>query len=124
MSEYFPKPKSLGANVKIELDFSNYKIKADFKNEAGINTLKFVKKVDLASLKFDVDKLDIYKLKTVPSNFSNLRSKVDKLDVDNLVPVPVHLSKLSDVVKMILIKNIYIMLRSKILKIKCLILLI
>ena len=124
MSEYFPKPKSLGANVKIELDFSNYKIKADLKNGTGVNTSKFVEKVDLASLKFDVDKLDIYKLKTVPSNFSNLRSKVDKLDVDKLVPVPVHLSKLSDAVKMILIKNIYIMLRSKILKIRCLILLI
>ena len=124
MSEYFPKPKFLGANVKIELDFSNYKIKADLKNGTGVNTSKFVEKVDLASLKFDVDKLDIYKLKTVPSNFSNLRSKVDKLDVDKLVPVPVHLSKLSDAVKMILIKNIYIMLRSKILKIRCLILLI
>ena len=124
MSEYFPKPKSLGANVKIELDFSNYKIKADLKNGTGVNTSKFVEKVDLASLKFDVDKLDIYKLKTVQSNFSNLRSKVDKLDVDKLVPVPVHLSKLSDAVKMILIKNIYIMLRSKILKIRCLILLI
>ena len=124
MSEYFPKPKSLGANVKIELDFSNYKIKADLKNGTGVNTSKFVEKVDLASLKFDVDKLDIYKLKTVQSNFSNLRSKVDKLDFDKLVPVPVHLSKLSDAVKMILIKNIYIMLRSKILKIRCLILLI
>ena len=24
MSEYFPKPKSFGANVKVELDLSNY----------------------------------------------------------------------------------------------------
>ena len=29
MSEYFPKPKSLGANVKFELDLSNYATKAD-----------------------------------------------------------------------------------------------
>ena len=29
MSKYFPKPKSLGANVKIELDLSNYATKAD-----------------------------------------------------------------------------------------------
>ena len=29
--EYFPKPKSLGANVKIELDLSNYATKADLK---------------------------------------------------------------------------------------------
>ena len=29
MSEYFPKPKSLGANDKVELDLSNYATKAD-----------------------------------------------------------------------------------------------
>ena len=29
MSEYFPKPKSLGAHVKVELDLSNYATKAD-----------------------------------------------------------------------------------------------
>ena len=31
MSEYFPKPKSLGANVKAELDLLNYATKADLK---------------------------------------------------------------------------------------------
>ena len=30
MSEYFPKPKSLGANAKDELNLSNYATKADF----------------------------------------------------------------------------------------------
>ena len=29
MSEYFPKPKSLGANGKVELDLPNYETKAD-----------------------------------------------------------------------------------------------
>ena len=29
MSEYFPEPNSLGANVKVELDVSNYATKAD-----------------------------------------------------------------------------------------------
>ena len=29
ISEYFPKPKSLGANVRTELDLSNYATKAD-----------------------------------------------------------------------------------------------
>ena len=29
MSEYFPKPKSLGTNVKVELYLSNYATKAD-----------------------------------------------------------------------------------------------
>ena len=75
-----------------------------------------LKKVDLASLQSNVVKLDIDKLKNVPTNFKNLKSKVDKLDVDKLVCVPVDLSKLSDV------KKIYIILRSKILKIKYVIL--
>ena len=46
-----------------------------------------------------MDKLDIDKLKNVPSNLSNLKSKVDKLNVDKLVPIPVDLIKLSDIVK-------------------------
>ena len=29
LSEYFPKPKSLGANIKVGLDLSNYATKAD-----------------------------------------------------------------------------------------------
>ena len=37
---------------------------------------------DLANLKSDVDKLDIDKLKNVPSDLNNLKSKVDKLNVD------------------------------------------
>ena len=45
------------------------------------------------------DKLDIDKLKTAPTNLSNLKSKVDKLEVDKLVPVPVGLSKLNNIVK-------------------------
>ena len=40
-----------------------------------------------------------------------MKSKVDELDVDKLIAVPVDLSKLQDVVKMILLKKIYIMLR-------------
>ena len=35
------------------------------------------KKTDLANSKFDVDKLDINKLKNVPSGLSNLKSKID-----------------------------------------------
>ena len=58
-----------------------------------------LKKVDLASLKSNVDNLDIDKLKNIPTNLSNLKSKVDKLDVDKLLPVPDDLRKLSDVLK-------------------------
>ena len=62
-------------------------------------------------------------MKNASSNSLNLKSKVDKLDVDKLVPVPVDLTKLSHVVKNNVVKKMYIMLRSKTLKIKYLILL-
>ena len=70
-----------------------------------------------------LDKLDIDKLKNFPTNLRNLKTKVDNLDVDKLVPVSAHLSKLSDTVKNDIAKKMCIMLRSKILKVKHLILL-
>ena len=102
MSEYFPDPRCLG-KVKVELDLSNYATKTDLENGTRIDTSSFAKKVDLGSLKSNVDKLDIDKLKHVPTNLSNLKSKVDKLDVDKLLSVPVDLNKLSDAVK----KDVY-----------------
>ena len=56
MSEYFPKLKSLGANVEIELDQSNYTRNGDLKNATGVDTSDFAKEIDLANLKFDVAK--------------------------------------------------------------------
>ena len=78
MSESFPKPNSLGTNVKVELDLPNYASKIELKNATGVDTLDFAKKPDLANLKSDVDKLDIDKFKNVPSNLSNLKIKVEK----------------------------------------------
>ena len=49
MSECFPLSKLFGANVKVELDLSNYATKADLKNATGVDTSKFAKKADLAS---------------------------------------------------------------------------
>ena len=103
ISEYIPKPNFLGANVKLELDLSNYATKADLKNAKGVDTSSFA--TDLAKLKSNVDKLDIDKLKNAPTNLNNLKSKVDKLDVDKLVPVPVDLSKISEVVKNDVVKK-------------------
>ena len=74
MSEYFAKPWSLGANVKIELYLSNYATKADFQNVAGVDTSDFSKKNNLSNLKSDVDKLDIDKLKNVIANLSHQKS--------------------------------------------------
>ena len=50
MSEYFPKPNSLGANVKFKLRLFNYATKTDLKNATGFDTLNLAKMVDLASL--------------------------------------------------------------------------
>ena len=43
--------------MKVELDLSNYATKIDLKNAAGVDTLEFAKKADLANLKSE--KLDI-----------------------------------------------------------------
>ena len=51
--------------------------------------MDFSKKTDLANLKSDVDKLDIKRLKYVPSNLSDLKSKVDKLDIGKSETTPV-----------------------------------
>ena len=51
MSKYFPKPKSLGENMKVELDLSNYATKTDLKKTTGVDTSDFAKKVDLANQK-------------------------------------------------------------------------
>ena len=91
MSELFPKPKSLGANIKVVVDLSNYA-----SNEC-INTSDFDKKTDLANLKPDVDKLDTDQLKKAPINLYNLKNTGDKLDIEKLETTPVDLSKLSDV---------------------------
>ena len=78
MSEYFPKPTSLGANVEVELDLSNYATKSDLEYETGVDTSDIVKKqIQL----------------------------IRKSNIDKLVPVPVELSKLVDVVKNDVVKN-------------------
>ena len=45
MSQYFPKPKPLGVNVKVEIDSSNYATKADLENATCVDTSDFAKKV-------------------------------------------------------------------------------
>ena len=81
MSENLPEPKSFGEKVKVESDLSNYATKADLPNATGIDLSKFAKKIDLASLKYNLYKLDIDNLKNVPSGLSILKSRVDKLNI-------------------------------------------
>ena len=99
MSEFFSEPKPSGERVKFELDLFNYATKAELKNATSVDTPKCAKKVDLARLKSNVDKLDIDKFKNLATNLSKLKSKVDKLDANKLVPALVDLSKLNEVVK-------------------------
>ena len=105
MSEYFLKPKSFRANMKLQLDLSNYATNIDFKNAAGVDTSDFAKKTDLTSLKSDMDKLDIDKLENLPSNLNSLKCIVGKLHVDKLVPFSVDLYELSDIAKNDVVKK-------------------
>ena len=100
MSQYSPKTyKPFGRDINIKVDLSNYATKTDIKNISDIDTSRFVLKSNLASVKTEVDKLDIDKLKGLPTSLSNLKSKVDNLDFDKLAPVPADLRKLSKVVR-------------------------
>ena len=57
---------------------SNYPTKADLRNATGVDTSKFAEKVDLASLKLEIDKSDIDKLETTPVDLSKLSHVVKK----------------------------------------------
>ena len=106
MGQYFPKPyESFGEDININVDLCNYATKANLKNATGIVTYKLAGKSDLVSLKAEVDKIDVDKLKTVPDDLNNLKSKVDKLDIGKLAPAPVDLSKLINVVKNDVVKK-------------------
>ena len=73
MSQYFPKPyEPFDGDINIKVDLSNYATKTDLKNVTHIDTSSFALKINLASFK----------------------TEVDKLDIDKLVPVLVDLSKL------------------------------
>ena len=84
MSQYFPKPYELfGRDINVKVDLSNYATKTDLKNVSNVDVSSFALKSNLASLK----------------------TEVDELDIDKLVPVPVDLSKLSDVIKNDVVKK-------------------
>ena len=84
MSQYFPKPyEPFGGDINVKVDLSNYATKTDIKNISHVDTSSFALKTNLASLK----------------------TEVDELDIDKLVPAPVDLGKLSDVVKTDVVKK-------------------
>ena len=68
ISQHFPKPyEPFGEDINVKVDLSIYATKADIR--------------------------------------ASLKTEVDKLDIDKLVPVPVDLSKLNDVVKNSVVKK-------------------
>ena len=73
MNQYFPKPFNLyfGDSIKAKLDLSNYATKTDIKKISDVDTSSFALKTNLTDLKTEVDKLDIDKLKPVPTDLSN-----------------------------------------------------
>ena len=76
MSKYFPPLRSFGGNINVKVDLSNYATKTDLKNITHVDTSSFASKTNLASLKTEVDKLDIDKLVTVPVDLSKLNNVV------------------------------------------------
>ena len=69
----------------------NYSIKSDLKEATSIEISDFTKKIDLDSIKSDIDKLDFEELEKVSRGFNSLKSKRDKLDGDTLKPVTIDL---------------------------------
>ena len=71
ISQYFPKPyEPFAGDINANFDLSNYALKADIKNISYVDTLSFAVKSNLASLKTEVDKLDIDKLVLVSIDLS------------------------------------------------------
>ena len=69
MSQYFPKSyQQFGGDTNVKIDLSNYATITDIKNTSHVDTSSFALKSNLASLKTEVDKLDIDKLVSVPAD--------------------------------------------------------
>ena len=58
------------------VDLSNYTTKTDLKNVTHFDTSSFALKTNLATLKTEVDKLDIYKLTPVLIDLNKLNNVV------------------------------------------------
>ena len=79
LSQCVPKPYDLGGDINVKVVLSNYETKADLRKTTGINTSNLAAKSDLASIKAEIDKINVDKLKTVPVDLSKLRNVTSKL---------------------------------------------
>ena len=81
MSQYFPEPyEPFKGDINVKVDLSHYATKTDLKNMSHIDVSSYALKSNLASLKTEVDKLDIDKLTSVPIDLAKI-SNVVKNDV-------------------------------------------
>ena len=80
MTTYYPPYKSSSNNVKVELDLTNYATNTDLKNITHVDVSSYASKTNLAALKTKLDKIDVDKLKTTPTDLAKL-SNVVKNDV-------------------------------------------
>ena len=97
MSQYFPKPyEPFGGDINVTVDLSNYAIKTHLKNTTRVDISKLAAKFDLASLKAEIDKIDVDRIK-------NYGLKIMK---NRLKTVPVDLSKLSNAVNNDVVKKL------------------
>ena len=78
MSQYFPKPyESFRWDIDVKVDWSNYAAKADLNNATGIYISELALRSDLPNLKAEVDKIDVYKWKTISVDLSKLSNAVN-----------------------------------------------
>ena len=91
MSQYFPEPyEPFNGDINVKVDLSDYATKMDLKNISHIDVSSYALKSNLASLKTEVDKLDINKLTSVPIDLAKLSNVVKnhvvkKTEYDKLV---------------------------------------
>ena len=105
MSDYLTDYKPGNNNVKVELDLTNYATKEELKNITHVDTSSFALKTNLASLKSEVDKLDIPKLRTVPIDLADLTKEVQE-DFFNLLKTNVSKNEIdNDNLESIINKN-------------------
>ena len=91
MSTYYPPNKSSSNNIKVELDLSNYATKNDLKNITHVDVSSFASKTNLAALKTEVDKIDVDKLKAIPTDLAKLTNAVE----NDLVKKPDYNTKVT-----------------------------
>ena len=76
MTTYYSLYKRSSNNVKVELDLTNYATKTDLKNISHVDVSSYASKTNLAALKTKVDKIDVDKLKTTPTDLVKLSNVV------------------------------------------------